>query len=244
MYTWETRVRYSECGRSKQTGPAVLFDYMQDACTFQAEELGVGPAFMKARQCAWILKSWQADIARYPGFGETIRIATWPYDFHGFYGYRNFEITDQTGTVLVRANSIWVFIDLQKGRPVKIIPEVASAYTLKERLEMEYTDRRVADFESGEDAIAVLVPEHFIDTNEHMNNTKYILLSEELLPSDFNAARIRVEYRKAAGCGDTVYPCILRQKDMISIAINDRHKKPFAIAEFYRNPSIKERSRI
>ena len=82
---------------------------------------------MQAHQTAWVLNSWQADVVRYPVFGETIRILTWPYDFHGFFGFRNFRIEDADGTGIVFANSVWVFMDLQKNKPARIVPEVAAA---------------------------------------------------------------------------------------------------------------------
>ena len=117
MYTMETTVRYSACGADRRTRLSDILDYLQDTCTFQAEELGVGLDFMQAHQTAWVLNSWQADVVRYPVFGETIRILTWPYDFHGFFGFRNFRIEDADGTGIVFANSVWVFMDLQKNRP-------------------------------------------------------------------------------------------------------------------------------
>lgn len=233
LYTMETKVRYSECGVDRQAGLCDVLDYLQDTCTFQAEELGVGLAYMQAHQTGWILNSWQADIGRYPVFGETLRVMTWPYRFQGFLGFRNFKIEDETGETIVRANSVWVFMDMQKNRPVKVPLEVAAAFQQHPKLEMAYMDRKIADFEAGTPREPVQVPRCFIDTNHHVNNVKYVLLAQELLPADFKAARIRVEYKRAAVCGETLYPFIQKQQGHWAVKFSDGDGKPYACMEFY-----------
>lgn len=233
MYTYQTRVRYSECGASRQAGLSHILDYLQDACTFQAEELGIGLSYMQEHKAGWVLSSWQADLLRYPGFGETLRITTWPYDFYGFMGFRNFLVTDAAGEPLVRANSVWVFMDMRKNRPVKITPEISHAYQVQERLEMEYLDRKLHNFEAGSQKPALQIPRYFIDTNHHVNNAKYILLAEELLPENFQAARVRAEYKKPAVYGDLLFPCIRQQADCQAVKFSDREGRPYVLMEFY-----------
>ncbi len=233
MYTFETKVRYSECTPGGHAGLASVLDYLQDTCTFQAEELSVGVSYLQERHLVWLLSSWQVDIARYPVFGETIRISTWPYDFYGFYGFRNFCIRGAQGEILVRANSVWVFMDLRKGRPSKLPPEITAAYEKEERLEMEYLDRKIPDFEAEAVGTPFKVPHYFIDTNRHMNNAKYVLLAEEILPPAWEASRIRAEYRRSAVCGDLLYPYADRRENKISLRLCDAAEKPYAVMELY-----------
>ena len=117
MYCFDSRVRYSETderGRLSLTG---ILNYLQDCSTFQSEDLGMGIEYLKAHDRAWWLSSWQIVIDRYPELGERIVVSTWPYDFKGIYGYRNFAIQDTQGHFLVRANSVWFFFDTEKQRP-------------------------------------------------------------------------------------------------------------------------------
>lgn len=235
MYTYETKVRYSECGADRQAGLSHILEYLQDVCTFQAEEYGIGLDYMQQHQTGWVLNSWQADLARYPGFGEKIRITTWPYDFYGFMGFRNFMVEDEAGEIMIRANSVWVFMDMQKNRPVKITEEISNAYQLQERLEMEYLDRKLSDFEPDqqEHYEAFRIPRYFIDTNQHVNNARYMLLAEELLPAGFGAARIRAEYKKPAVYGDLLYPGIKKQEDHWAVKLSDQEGRPYVLMEFY-----------
>lgn len=234
-YTMQATVRYSECGAGRQAGLSDILDYLQDACTFQAEELGVGLNYMQKNHTAWVLNSWQADLVRCPAFGETIRVTTWPYDFHGFFGFRSFQIEDEAKRLIVRANSVWVFMDTQKQRPVRIAPEVAAAYQTSPRLEMEYLDRKIADFPAAQAGSAIQVPRYFIDTNQHVNNAKYILLAQELLPPDFHTVRIRTEYKKPAVYGDLLYPYLAQHPHGYAVKLCGQEGKPYALMEFYKD---------
>lgn len=241
MYTFETRVRYSECNAREQASLSHVLDYLQDACTLQAEDLKIGVDYLEMHHAAWILNSWQVDIKRYPVLGETIKVMTWPYDYHGFYGLRNFKIEDSTGQILVQANSVWVFMDMQKGRPVKIMPELQEIYQKEAKLDMEYLDRKISDDalpqpENGKStASAFFVPHYFIDTNNHMNNARYVQLAQEWLPNDFVAGRIRAEYRKSAVYGDQIAVSVYPKESGYIVKLNDETGKTYAIVEFCGN---------
>lgn len=128
MYTFESRVRYSEVNSERKLTLPALLDYLQDCCTFQSEELGVGLDYIAEHHAAWILLSWEIEILRYPVMGERIRIGTWPYEFKGFYGSRNFLIEDVDGNTLARANSIWVFMDTERMRPARVPENLLTIY--------------------------------------------------------------------------------------------------------------------
>ncbi len=109
MYQFESRVRYSEVDSERHlTLPAVM-DYLQDCCTFQSEDMDIGVEVSLAEQKqAWVLSSWEIKVRRYPVMGEKICVETWPYAFKGFYGYRNFRITNGQGEELVLANCLGI----------------------------------------------------------------------------------------------------------------------------------------
>ena len=114
MYQFESRVRYSEVDSERHlTLPAVM-DYLQDCCTFQSEDMDIGVEYLAEQKQAWVLSFWEIKIRRYPVMGEKICVETWPYAFKGFYGYRNFRITNGQGEELVLANSVWVYMDMDR----------------------------------------------------------------------------------------------------------------------------------
>ena len=58
MYSFESRVRYSEVNSEKQMTLLALLEYLQDCCTFQSEDLGIGVDYLSEEQVAWVLSSW------------------------------------------------------------------------------------------------------------------------------------------------------------------------------------------
>ena len=141
MYSMKSRVRYSEAdSRQKMTFQA-LTNYLQDCCIFQSEDLGIGVDYLQEHAQAWFLASWQIVVERLPVLGEKITVKTWPYNFKGFYGYRNFTIEDAEGKICAYADSQWIFMDLKRERPARISDKMLEEYQMEEPFKMDYADR-------------------------------------------------------------------------------------------------------
>ena len=80
MYTFDSRVRYSETGEDGLLSLPAIVDYFQDVSTFQSEDLGIGIDFLKEKDLLWVMSAWQVVVHRYPALGEKIRIGTIPYE--------------------------------------------------------------------------------------------------------------------------------------------------------------------
>lgn len=233
MYSFETRVRYSECNAKNRAGLTTLLDYLQDCCTFQSQHLGIGPEFLDAHHVAWILSAWQVDVLRYPSLGERLTVYTWPYELKGFYGMRNFKIEDESGALILKANSVWVYIDTLTGKPARPMQAMHEKYPAEKPLEMEYLGRRLPELPSGEKKTAIRVPHYFIDTNHHVNNAKYILMGEEFLPEGFAVTRVWAEYKRAAVLGDVIVPEVAAAQGQISVRLTDADGVSYANMIFY-----------
>lgn len=230
MYQFNSRVRYSETdvhGRLSLTG---IINYLQDCSTFQSEDIGKGLAWMEKRRRAWFLSSWQIIIDRYPRIGDEIAIGTWPYDFKGIYGSRNFFIKDLEGNYMVRANSLWFLFDLDAQRPTRVTADEIDGYGQpEEKLPMNYAPRKIAlpaDYETGQ---PVVIGKHHLDTNNHVNNAQYVEIAREFLPDDFCIGELRVEYKKAAVLGDVITPRTSRTEEGYTVALCDREGSPHAV---------------
>lgn len=233
MYAFQTRVRYSECNAGQTATLTALLDYLQDCCTFQSEDLGIGLEYLAENHAAWILSSWQVDIIRYPSNGERIEIRTWPYEMRGFYGLRNFEIVDSEGAVLLQADSVWVFVDTETGKPVRPTQKVLDVYPPEPQIDMEYLGRKLPKLPEGILRGQLSVPHYFIDTNHHVNNAKYILLGEEQLPEGFTVHRIWAEYKRPAVLGDVIYTYAAAEPACTAVRLCDADGSAYANILFY-----------
>ncbi|NLK75587.1 MAG: acyl-[acyl-carrier-protein] thioesterase [Clostridiales bacterium] len=231
MYSFQSRVRYSEVDKRGILTLSSLIDYFQDCSTFQSEDLNIGLSYLNEMNRAWILNGWQVLIKRLPSLGEKLEIGTWPYGFKGIYGYRNFIIQTDKSEILAVANSIWVFMNTESMYPTRI-PADNLGYQLEPPYPMDYADRKVP------------IPDHLIsypsfpvlrsniDSYNHVNNGQYIKMAEEFLPEDFYVSQMRVEYRTSALLGDIIKPMVFQSKDKITVVLADTKDKPYAIVEF------------
>lgn len=232
MYGMDIRVRYSEVDQNCNITLQAMLDLFQDCCTFQSEELGIGIDFLSSTHSAWILSSWQIIIERLPRFGEKIQVRTWPYNFKGFYGYRNFEIRNEAQEVLAYANSVWVYLDTESGRPIRVPENVLQKYSFEEPIPKEWEARKIKLPKDMEHKQIVPVQHYHIDTNNHVNNAKYVQMAEEFLPAEYEVRQIRVEYRKAAVLSDRIVPMVSQIEDKVLVALAAEDGKPYAIVEF------------
>lgn len=144
MYTYEMNAGYSVMDESLcMTVPAIL-DCFQDAAIFESENGRINVEYLYSRHIAWILSSWQIVIDRRPRLNERIKIATAPYDFTNYVGFRNFSVWGEDGALIVRAASVWTLIDTEKLCPVRLTQELQEGYEFEPKLEMEYAPRKIA----------------------------------------------------------------------------------------------------
>lgn len=258
MYQFESRVRYSETDRHGKLTPEGIMEYFEDCTTFHSEDVGIGVQFLKEQNHAWVLSFLQIEVNRYPSMGERIVIQTIPYEIKSFLGYRNFILRTSEDEVLAYANSMWTYLDIAAGKPVKASESEIRAYGLSERYPMEYAPRKIALPDGLKSAEEIVVKPHHLDTNNHVNNVEYVRMARELVQdkhvwsgggcspelSGMDTAQawqdkrqplcgIRVEYKQSALLGDVIYPVFAWDAcgSRMVVSLNDNSGKPYAVVE-------------
>ena len=232
MYSMKSRVRYSETDSGQKMTFQALTNYLQDCCIFQSEDLGIGVDYLKEHAQAWFLASWQIVVERLPVLGEKITVKTWPYNFKGFYGYRNFTIEDAEGKICAYADSQWIFMDLKRERPARISDKMLEEYQMEEPFKMDYADRKIKLPEKMQEKESFQIRPEQIDTNHHVNNCQYVQMAMDYLPEDFCIHQMRAEYKKQALLGDVFYPAVKLEMRKVTVALSTENGEPYAIVEF------------
>lgn len=209
MYSYDTRIRYTECAGNRTLTMPALVNLFQNCSLFHSEDAGLGLDYLAENKTAWFLLNWQIVVERMPVFGERIKVCTQPYDFKGFYGSRNFWLEDERGTIIIKAATLWSYMSLETLRPVRPDAKQMERYGIGERLDMEYAPRKTAIPEGLKPGEPIMVRQDMIDTNKHVNNGQYISIAASLLEQDTGSIKVRqmlAEYKKSAVMGDTFYP--------------------------------------
>ncbi len=238
MYSFDSRIRYSEADHLSNLTILSLLDYFQDCAIFHSEDCGVSINKLLEEKITWVLNYWQIDIHRFPKVGENVKITTQPYDIHSFIGFRNFTMEDSSGNILSVANTLWSLINTETLKPSRASADMIERYGIGEKLDMDYTDRKILLPEGTEMTTAneIKVTLFDIDTNNHVNNSQYVKYALKLLPPDAKIKRLRAEYKQSALLNDIIVPqhsCYISGENKIHVVyLNSVENKPYCVIEF------------
>lgn len=234
MYSFESRIRYSEADSDGNLSILALLNYFQDTTTFQSEDLGLGVAYMKEIQKVWVLSSWQIVVERYPILGEEVIVGTFPYDFKGFLGYRNFVMKTRDGEILAKANTLWSLLDVNTGKPSMPTDKMLSSYVVEEKLPMDYAPRKISIPDGMVAKEPIVVRKHHLDTNHHVNNGQYVNMAMGFLPENYPVRQLRAEYKQQAFLDDVLYPYVAIEASKCVVHLTDAEGKTYVSVEFLR----------
>lgn len=232
MYTFDSRIRFSETDSEGKLTMASLINYFQDCSTFHSEDVGLGISYLKRNALVWVLSSWQIVVERYPNLGENVTIGTQPYDMKGFLGYRNFWMQDQSGRYLAKANTLWSLLNTETGKPGSIPQGMAEGYGIGEKLDMDYAPRKIVFPKDGVNRDAIIVKKHHIDTNHHVNNQQFVDMAMSFLPDDFIVTQLRAEYKRQAFLDDILMPCVAEEDGKVVVSMTDPAGMTYVVVEF------------
>lgn len=204
----EYEVNYYEIDYNEKLLITGLVNYFGDIATRHFENVGGSLTYSKEKGMAWVLYKWNIDINRYPKYGQKIKVRTNAYSFRKFYGYRTFEAFDEKDNIIARANSIWLLIDTNKRRILRIGEDMYKIFGLTKKDNKPLFIKKVKLPEKFSIEKSFNVRYSDIDTNRHVNNVKYIDWILETIPLDiilkYTIKHINITYEKEALYGEKI----------------------------------------
>ncbi|MDF7826591.1 thioesterase [Pontiellaceae bacterium B12227] len=195
----------------------VFCKYMQEAAYYHAEHFGLGHTHLSALNMAWVLSRMRIKVERLPQWGETVKLCTWPSGKDRLFYYRDFELTDSDGKMLMRASTAWFMIDFEKRE--RVIPDWWTDSNLpigRKVFSSKLSRLKSCGCEGGNP-----MPVNYgdLDQNGHVSNIRYVEWILNSLPLEFHQAHIiqtlEVNYLSEAVYGHEVSIC--RQQDGLLI---------------------------
>lgn len=169
-----------------------LLYFVQEAAGQHSELLGAGYDKLVQRKLFWAVTRHKVQITRLPRRGETITLETWPMPTTKVAFPRSVVAYDGEGKKLFRAISLWVLMDAENrnmvlpGRSgVEVLgtllgTELSVPHSLVPRVLAQSAERTVTY--------------SCLDRNGHMNNTRYLDWTSDLLPSAFHSRKEAKEF--------------------------------------------------
>lgn len=213
-----------------------LLSYLEDIACIHSEMVGYGITNIEEVKKTWILLSWKIKVIKRPKFSDELIVKTWSRKIDKFYAYRDFEVYDQDNNIIAIATSKWVFIDIQKGKIIKISEEVSSVY--KQESISVFGEEEIGKLQEPEgeylNEIDYKITKNMIDINKHLHNTYYIDLAQEVLPDDISfykeANEFEIVYKHEVKLGETVKVMYLKVDNIYYVIVkNEEEDKTHAI---------------
>ncbi|MGH4119100.1 acyl-[acyl-carrier-protein] thioesterase [Clostridium sp.] len=201
-------VHYYEVDIHKKVLITSIIDYLGDMAMYQSAILGVGVDYLKENKMAWVLYKWDIEMESYPLLNETIKVKTFAHSFRKFYAYRKYEIIDAGGNKIGYANSVWILINTDRRRPIRITSDMYEAYGIDDSNNDALNIQDIQKINTVHEEKRFNVRYSDIDTNKHVNNVKYVAWALETVPKDivlnYELKNIRVTYIKETTYGETI----------------------------------------
>lgn len=166
---------------NKQLALTGLLGMMQDAAWKHADHLGYGYNDLTHQSLFWVLSRQHVYMKRWPSWGETVKLVTWPAGTEGVFAKREFEIwveEEYCGC----CSTDWLMVDMHTKRPAK--PTFKPDTVFGERLTNYVLTRKLIMPESMYSFGNLTVRRSDIDVNHHVNNVKYAQWLFDFLPSE------------------------------------------------------------
>ncbi len=200
--------------RSYETDPLgrlqvpILCKLLQEVAVAHASILGVSVETMAERGTAWVLSRLHLSLDRWPRGDEHIVIETWPEAANRLFTERRFEVFDESGSGIGTASTLWLILDLERRRPVRLPAHVVERLG---ELGLGSEPRRFGDLVTPDPLdreLAFTVRRSDLDSAEHVNNTSYVEWAIEAVPdkvwSTAELAELKIQFVSECHQGQTV----------------------------------------
>lgn len=133
VFTWRLQVRHYEIDQLGHVNNAVYLNYLEQAAIAHCAALGFTPARLAALGGLFVARRHEIDFLASAVAGDWLAVRTWPSEMRGARAYRRYEVRrdDQggEGALLVKAQTLWAWVDITTGRPKPMPRALLDAFT-------------------------------------------------------------------------------------------------------------------
>jgi len=166
-------------------------NYFQESAWRNAESLGLGFNDLAAKNRFWILSRLYVEMYRYPLWGETVQLETWPKGMESLFALRDFRIKSADGNELLGVGATaWLIIDGTTHR-LQRIEQVCENMPCYPQNAVDYKLGKIALPEKMTSQICIAAGYTDVDVNNHVNNVSYINWAVNYLPAENDLLTIR-----------------------------------------------------
>ena len=185
-----------------------LLQILQDTAVGHAHALHLGKSEMSAQNLFWVLTRQKVEVRHWPKFGETLNTKTWLRIQDDGVVVRDFKMFGPGQEDWGSATTTWLALSTQTRRPVKLdaykmlagIAQTDSTGMIAPKVSALVNYERLCTFQ---------VRNSDLDSNNHVNNTRYAQWILDAIPYDLHQAFVvegyEVNFLAETHLGDTIH---------------------------------------
>ena len=186
----EFKLYFSQCNINQDIKLAELLAITSDSAVEDYHQRGLTFDFLKERNVAILTSRIAYRFHKMPKCNQIITLKCWEEAPKGLQLTRCYELTDESGEVLVNGFTTWLLVNLENRRIMK-----PSAFTYREQPTFSTPLKTL-------DCGKIQIPENL---DGHMNNSRYGEYIIDCLPPEFQTRQItdlRLNYAHEVMLGD------------------------------------------
>jgi acyl-CoA thioester hydrolase len=177
------RVRHYECDTTGYVKYPNYLNYMQEAAFDASAAAGYSMARYATMDRYWLVRDTDVEYLRPLRYGDSVQVRTWVADFRQVRSLRSYELRRaESGELVARASTDWVFLDTAAGRPVSIPREMMAAFFpegVPDRAPPRARFPSASPPDTGIFRLRRRVEWQDVDPAHHVNNAVYLAYLEE-----------------------------------------------------------------
>ena len=183
-----------------------ICNHLQDIASRHADALGFGFHDLEKSGHLWVLSRLHVMVDRLPGFGETVRVQTWPSGNERLIANRDYLIHD-ADTLIGRATTGWVTLNIETRRPAKPDTILDGHYIPDIERSMVFPSKAITRLKDGEHTANLTARHSDQDINNHVNSVRYAEFCFEAVPATWTDENrcmgLDIQFRTESYAGDT-----------------------------------------
>ena len=200
------RIGLEDCGKENEATNKAILTILEDIAGLHSATVGLGLNEINKTGCAWVILTWSTTANK-------------------LFADRDFKVLDSNGQTVIIATSRWIYMDINKRRPVRITAEIMDRYESEPERRVfseEITKNEIPDTEYKEISYNILRRD--VDYLGHMHNISYLDAAYEIMPEEyFNGPQfnyISIDYCKELLKNDEVKAHFYRIDNGCIISLN------------------------
>lgn len=254
MFNEKYKISFNDVDSNLKVTNIAFMEYLVSAAGMHSEKVGYGLTNKEQTHLVFLLVGWRVKFIKRPKLFDDISINTWAESFSHSISTRNFEVYVEDELVAI-ASSRWILVNSQSHSMAPITKEIMDSFGSEDISVFDESFVKLKVPDKVDSSFEYTIARRDIDTNDHVNNLKYLELAFELIPyEDYKNntfSEIIINYKNECKLSDKVicsYSKISDTECTIAIQSVDKTKthsiitfKKWGVERLFKKTLIEEK---